>query len=50
MWQLIEAGLHERFRENPGVQESLSRLSQSVEAGLTTPAAAANALLAHLKH
>ncbi len=50
MWQLIEAGLHERFRENPGVQESLSRLSQSVEAGLTTPAAAAHALLAHLKH
>ena len=50
MWQLIEAGLHERFRESPGVQESLSRLSQSVEAGLTTPAAAANALLAHLKH
>jgi LAO/AO transport system kinase len=50
MWQLIEAGLHERFRENPGVQESLSRLSQSVEAGLTTPAAAAHALLAHLKY
>ena len=50
MWQLIEAGLHEQFRANPGVQESLSRLSASVENGLTTPAAAARALLAHLKH
>ena len=50
MWQLIEAGLHERFREHPGVQESLPRLAQSVESGLTTPAAAAHALLAHLKH
>ncbi|MCK6406169.1 MAG: methylmalonyl Co-A mutase-associated GTPase MeaB [Rhodocyclaceae bacterium] len=50
MWQLIEAGLHERFREHPGVRESLPRLSQSVESGLTTPAAAAHALLAHLKH
>jgi LAO/AO transport system kinase len=50
MWQLIEAGLHEQFREHPGVQASLSCLSQSVEEGLTTPAAAAHALLAHLKH
>ena len=50
MWQLIEAGLHEQFRANPGVQESLSRLSASVENGLTTSAAAARALLAHLKH
>lgn len=50
MWQLIEAGLHEQFRANPGVQESLSRLSASVENGLTTPAAAARTLLAHLKH
>ncbi len=50
MWQLIEAGLHERFRAHPGVRESLPRLSQSVENGLTTPAAAAHALLAHLQH
>jgi LAO/AO transport system kinase len=50
MWQLIEAGLRQKFNEHPGVQESLPRLSQSVENGLTTPAAAAHALLAHLKH
>jgi len=50
MWQLIEAGLHQQFREHPGVQGSLPRLSRSVEDGLTTPAAAAHALLAHLKH
>jgi len=50
MWQLIEAGLHEQFRAHPGVQECLPRLSASVENGLTTPAAAAHALLAHLKH
>ncbi|MBI2308088.1 MAG: methylmalonyl Co-A mutase-associated GTPase MeaB [Rhodocyclales bacterium] len=50
MWQLIEAGLHQQFKDHPGVQESLSRLSRSVEDGQTTPAAAAHALLAHLKH
>lgn len=50
MWQLIEAGLHQQFREHPGVRESLPRLTQSVASGLTTPAAAAHALLAHLKH
>ena len=50
MWQMIETGLHQQFKDHPGVQESLSRLSRSVEDGRTTPAAAANALLAHLKH
>ena len=50
MWQLIEAGLHQQFKEHPGVQENLPRLSQSVENGLTTPAAAAHALLVQLKH
>ncbi len=50
MWQMIESGLHQQFKDHPGVQASLSRLSTSVENGLTTPAAAAHALLAHLKH
>ncbi|MBW7902092.1 MAG: methylmalonyl Co-A mutase-associated GTPase MeaB [Rhodocyclaceae bacterium] len=50
MWQLIEAGLQQRFREHPGVRESLPRLARSVEDGLTTPAAAAHALLARLQH
>jgi LAO/AO transport system kinase len=50
MWQMIETGLHQQFRDHPGVQASLSRLSRSVEDGQTTPAAAAHALLAHLKH
>lgn len=50
MWQMIETGLHQQFKDHPGVQASLSRLSRSVEDGQTTPAAAAHALLAHLKH
>jgi LAO/AO transport system kinase len=50
MWQMIESGLHQQFNDHPGVQASLSHLSRSVEDGQTTPAAAAHALLAHLKH
>ena len=50
MWQMIETGLHQQFKDHPEVQASLARLSTSVENGLTTPAAAAHALLAHLKH
>jgi LAO/AO transport system kinase len=50
MWQMIESGLRQQFKDHPGVQASLSHLSRSVEDGQTTPAAAAHALLAHLKH
>ena len=45
MWQLIDAGLRHRFRAHPGVQAALPELSQAVEAGSTTPTAAAHRLL-----
>ena len=46
MWQQIDSGLHQRFRQHPAVQSALPELSVSVEAGSTTPAAAAQRLLA----
>ncbi|KAF0162753.1 MAG: LAO/AO transport system kinase [Rhodocyclaceae bacterium] len=45
MWQQIDSGLRGRFREHPAVQSALAELSSSVEAGTTTPAAAAQRLL-----
>lgn len=45
MWQQIDSGLRSRFREHPGVKAELGQLSISVEAGTTTPAAAAQRLL-----
>jgi LAO/AO transport system kinase len=45
MWQLIDSGLRHRFREHPGVAAALPELSLAVEAGNTTPAAAARRLL-----
>jgi LAO/AO transport system kinase len=50
MWQLIDFGLRQHFRHHPRVQENLPALTQSVELGNTTPAAAAYALLGYLKH
>ena len=46
MWQQIDSGLRQRFREHPAVKSALTELSVSVEAGSTTPAAAAQRLLA----
>jgi LAO/AO transport system kinase len=46
MWQQIDSGLRSRFREHPDVKDALTELSVSVEAGTTTPAAAAQRLLA----
>ncbi len=46
MWQMIDSGLRNRFRAHPAVQSRLSQLSQAVEAGSITPAAAARELLA----
>jgi len=45
MWQQIDSGLRQRFREHPAVKSALVELSVSVEAGSTTPAAAAQRLL-----
>lgn len=50
MWQLIDFGLRQHFRHHPRVQKNLPALTQSVEQGHTTPAAAAYALLDYLKH
>jgi LAO/AO transport system kinase len=50
MWQLIESGLHQHFRNHPQVREALPALTRAVEAGQATPAAAAYALLDYLKH
>jgi LAO/AO transport system kinase len=50
MWQLIDSGLRRHFRHHPRVQENLPAFARSVEAGHTTPAAAAYALLGYLKH
>ena len=50
MWQLIDSGLRQHFRQHPRVQENLPALTRSVEEGHTTPAAAAYALLDYLKH
>ena len=50
MWQLIDFGLRQHFRHHPRVQANLPALTQSVEQGHTTPAAAAYALLDYLKH
>lgn len=49
MWELIDAGLRGRFRDDPTVKADLPRLQQAVEQGAITPAAAATQLLAHLK-
>ncbi len=46
MWQQIDSGLRNRFREHPAVKSALADISVSVEAGSTTPAAAAQRLLA----
>jgi LAO/AO transport system kinase len=45
MWQQIDSGLRQRFREHPAVKSALAELSVSVEAGSTTPAVAAQRLL-----
>ena len=49
MWELIDAGLRQRFRQHPRVMADLPGLLAAVEAGRATPSAAALALLAHLK-
>jgi len=46
MWQQIDCGLRNRFREHPDVKNALADISVSVEAGTTTPTAAAQRLLA----
>ncbi len=48
LWQLIDSGLRHRFHDHPAVNAALPELTQAVEQGTTTPAAAARRLLALL--
>lgn len=50
MWQLIDSGLRHRFRQHPAVAGALPELARAVEAGTTTPAAAARKLLTLPEH
>jgi LAO/AO transport system kinase len=48
MWQLIDSGLRQRFRGEPGVRAALPGLARDVESGVTPPSAAAHRLLSRL--
>ena len=48
MWQLIDAGLRQRFRDHPGVRAALPALSKAVAAGEASPVMAAQRLLGQL--
>ena len=48
MWELIDQGLRARFAGHARVQQDLPGLQEAVEAGQTTPAAAAMRLLGYL--
>ena len=48
MWELIDQGLRARFASHAAVQQDLPGLQAAVEAGQTTPSAAAARLLGHL--
>jgi LAO/AO transport system kinase len=45
MWQLIEAGLAQRFRRHPAVREALGGLAEDVRAGRVAASVAARRLL-----
>jgi LAO/AO transport system kinase len=45
MWALVEEGLQDALRRDPGVEAHLERLEEEVQAFKTTPAAAARRLL-----
>jgi LAO/AO transport system kinase len=50
LWQLIDSGLRQRFRHHPAIKAALPELTRAVEAGATTPAAAARKLLTLPEH
>ncbi len=45
MWQLIDAGLRQRFHDHPAIKSELPKLSQAVDSGVTPPTVAAHRLL-----
>ncbi|MBI4740707.1 MAG: methylmalonyl Co-A mutase-associated GTPase MeaB [Betaproteobacteria bacterium] len=48
MWNLIDSGLHQHFRQHPAVRAALPGLSHDVAEARTTPGAAAQRLLSAL--
>jgi len=48
MWERIDAGLKQAFRQNPAVQATLPDMTRAVEAGQLAPSTAARNLLAAL--
>ena len=48
MWELIDAGLRSRFRQHADIQRELAAAEQAVEAGQSTPSAAALRLLGYM--
>ncbi|MDR2209258.1 MAG: methylmalonyl Co-A mutase-associated GTPase MeaB [Azoarcus sp.] len=48
MWELIDAGLKQRFRQHPRVTAALPGFVEAVEEGRVTPSAAARELLSFL--
>ena len=49
MWNLIDSGLRQYFRQHPAVRAELAGLSQAVAEGRVTPGAAAYSLLNHIR-
>ena len=49
MWDMIETGLHQRFREHPLVKQQLAAVADAVTHEKITPAAGAHQLLGYLK-
>jgi LAO/AO transport system kinase len=49
MWDMIETGLHQRFREHPLVKQQLAAVAHAVTHEKITPAAGAQQLLGYLK-
>jgi LAO/AO transport system kinase len=45
MWERIEAGLRQRFREHPAVRGALPQAAEDVRAGRVAPSVAARQLL-----
>ena len=45
MWERIEAGLRQRFREHPAVREALPHAMEDVRSGRLAPSVAARRLL-----
>ena len=50
MWNMIDSGVRQYFRQHPAVEAELAKLTQAVAEGSITPGAAAYRLLDSIKH